>query len=935
MTKIKYLTSSLIILSVLSADNGLSAEFEHITIKDGLSQSTVNCIIQDSNGFLWIGTQDGLNRYDGYNIKIFRHDPADSTTISANYVNTIFEDSQGRLWIGTEGAGIAVYDPGLERFTNFRYTPGDSTSLSDNYIYSIIESADGTIWIGSSEGLNKFIHNTNQFEHYARSNRDSIDSWIYYIFKIAESADGFLWICTYDGLSRFDPELGQFTNYNLNINNNIDSIDTEINTFMVDDSGILWLGTNSGLVKLDTKTGDRIIYQQDLPHTESTAGNGIISIFEDNANNLWFGSYNGLNRLDIGNGTITRLVNDPEHPNTINDNYIPAIYQDNAGVIWVGTGSGGLNKYDPGKRKFPHHFYFPNGSNQLNNNSIYDIFEDNSGAILIGTDGGGVNKYDPANNSFTYMMNIPDNNNSIASNSIGAIGEDLNGNLWIGFGEGVDLYNPQLDEFRHFKMVETDSSTFGLDGVFSICRDSAGTMWFGSYGGGLSKYDPIKDTFYNYTYSPSDTNSISGDYISTIYCDNSGELWIGTSGGEINRFDYESEHFIRYLPLDNQIDIYTIHNDARGKLWIGTHGYGLVQYDLESKKKKYFTTNDGLASNVVYGILADAEDNLWLSTNSGLSKFDPDKLSFHNFDYRDGLQSNEFNQGAAYKTKSGVMYFGGINGFNAFRPSEININPFVPKIVLTDFYIFNERVKPGSDSPLPHVITNLDKIDLTYQQNAFSIHYSALNFSIPEKNKYRYILVGYDKDWVNAGNSRVAKYMNLHPGAYTFQVTGSNNDGIWNDTGARINIFIKPPFWQTALFRVFGLLLVFSSLFYIISRRLTNIRRRNQRLEQIVLQRTNELKKSNDLKNLLLDIITHDLRNPIGTAQGFAEMIVHAHSDIEELLYMKDSIDQSLHIITNVTNLAKIEVGDQIELTNLDVSLMVHEVLSRFKRTLQ
>ncbi len=839
---------NLIFISLLSANNQHTLEFEQMTIKDGLSQSTVNCIYQDSKGFIWIGTQDGLNRYDGYNFKIYRHDPDDSTSLTSNYINTICEDSQGRLWIGTEGTGIEIFDPRLEQFINYQNIPSDPSSLSDNFIYSIIESTDETIWIATSESLEKYHPETNGFTRYERSKRDSTDHWTYYLLKIVEGRDGFIWTCTYDGLSWFDPVQEQFNHYVLNKSDSGNLINEEINTILLDDD-LVWLGTNGGLVKLELNSGSSTVYSHEPNNSQSLVDNEITSIAKDNSGFLWVGTYKGLDRLDPAKGQFLHFSADYNNSKSISENSIMSIYQDFTDIIWIGTSANGLNKYDPGKRKFTHHFRQHDNPNSLPNNYIGGIFEDHSGSIWLGTGGGGLSNFDPVNHNYRNFTHDPDNFNSIADNDVGAINEDNNGRLWIGFTDGLDRYDPRLNTFQHFAVDEADSSTTGLYMIYSICHDPLGTMWFGSYGGGLSKYDPKQDQFIHYYHKKQDTTSLSNDYINVLYCDPSGDLWIGTDNGGLNRFDRDSDQFIKYTVAENKFSIYSIHNDQRGKLWLGVHGGGLLEYDIESNQLVTYTTKNGLPNNVVYSILEDENRNLWLATNSGLSKFNPERNIFQNYDYRDGLQSNEFNQGAAIKSKSGILYFGGIHGFNSFHPADITDNPHIPNIFLTDFNLFNQRIKPGPGTLLDQSILEIKEINLSYRQNAFSIFYSALNFSIPEKNKYKYILVGFDKDWVEAGNSRVANYMNLKPGSYTFRVTGSNNDGIWNETGASVKIHIEPPFWQTTIFRVFGFIFVFGSLFYLINRRITSIERQKQTLEQIVTQRTKELEQANQSLN--------------------------------------------------------------------------------------
>ncbi len=842
---------SLIILSTLTAhgDNLIKVEFEHLTIKQGLSQSSVYCIYQDKTGFLWIGTMDGLNRYDGYSFKIYRNDPTDSNSIGFNSINSIYEDQAGNLLIGTNGGGLAIYDPKTDNFTNYFHDPNDSNSISDDYVQTVFESSMGAIWIGTTDKLNKFDLSTGQFTHYSRVKRDSADLWTYYLLQIAEREDGLLWISTYDGLDLFNPETGQFTHYSLFTSDSDNNLRDEINTILPEDDGIIWIGTNEGLIKHDSAAGRNIIFINDPANPSSLSNNMVTSICRVSSDGLWIGTQDGLNYFNKKTNTFLRFNAELNNPATINDNSITTVIHDNTGVIWVGTNSGGINKYDPVKRKFSHYFVEPGNEKSLNSNYIYAIFEDQAGYLWLGTDVGGLNKFDRNNNIFTHYLTNPEDPNSLMENNVGAIFEDREGILWIGMSKGFDRFKQSSNEFEHYRYDESDSATFGFYDIYSICQDSSGNIWLGSLGGGLNKFDRKRDTYNHYIFDPKDSTSLSNDYIQALYTDRNGILWIGTSGGGLNRFDSQTEQFISYeLPLDN-FPIFSITQDASGLLWLGTDGRGISKFNPETEKFTYYTDKDGLPNNVVYGILEDNDGYLWLSTNDGLSKFDPRTESFQNYDYQDGLQSNEFNQGAYFLCDLGEMFFGGINGFNSFYPGQIIDNPNIPNITITDFQIFNKPIKPGPDSPLKHTISDGTTIELSYRQNAIVFHYSALNFSIPEKNQYKYILGGFDQEWIDAGTKRVASYMNLDPGEYTFRVTGSNNDGIWNETGTSVKIQITPPFWQTTIFRIFGILFVVGGLYYVINRRITSIQRQRQSLELLVEKRTSELVKTNIVLN--------------------------------------------------------------------------------------
>lgn len=819
-------------------------KFERISIEQGLSQATVWAIMQDSKGFMWFGTADGLNKYDGYSFTVYNHDPRDSTLISNNTIIAIYEDKSGTLWIGTRGGGLNRFDRETEKFTHYGHDPSNTNSLSDNHILSIHEDKAGALWIGTEYGgFNKFDRETERFEPYKHdpANPNSLSSD--HIVRICEDKTGVLWIGTNNGLNRFDKEHKSFTHYQNSPADANSLSHNQINAIYEDKSGTLWIGTDNGLNKLvlSEKEGydiservNFVHYQHDPMNPNSLSDSMIRSIYEDKAGNLWIGTAKGgLNKLVLspdssGRGsdkekvTFVHYKHNPYDPNSLSSNNVRSIFEDKSGVLWIGTDGKGLNKYVSLKKKFVHYKNDPYDPNSLSDNYVYAICQDKDGTFWIGTIGGGLNKFDREREIFTHYINDPSDPNSLSHNSVLSICESRHEgtkSLWIGTSGGLDKlvlspdsigkgFDKEKDQFMHYKHDPANPNSpksLSDNTVTSIIEDKSGNLWIGTYGG-LDKFDREKKQFVHYKHEPANLNSLSKGRIRSIFEDKSGTLWIGTEGGGLNKFNLSNEQFMHYehdpanlnsLSNNYIFSIYENSSDSGSILWIGTNGGGLNKlvlsetegFDGEKQKFIWFTQKNGLPSNVVYGILGDKHGNLWLSTNKGLSKFNPRTETFRNYDVNDGLQSNEFNKGAYFKSGNGEMFFGGINGFNSFYPDSIKDNPYIPPVVITKFNKFNKTVK--SD------ISDTEEIDLSYRDKYLSLEFVALDYTNPQQNQYRYRMKGFDEDWIDAGTRRFATYTNLDPGEYVFNVTGSNSDGRWNELGVSVRIVIKPPFWET------------------------------------------------------------------------------------------------------------------------------------------
>ncbi|MGH7493795.1 MAG: sensor histidine kinase [bacterium] len=826
--------TSIIIIAVLFLSRDHYAQtgdlaFERISTEQGLSQSSVHAILQDHQGFLWIGTEDGLNKYDGYNFTVYRHDASDSTSISDNLVNTVFEDRAHRLWIGTKN-GLNLFDRATEKFTRFQHDPNDPHSISSNDVRSILADSAGALYLlAYGGGLYRLRaedrrHSPTKastsrpaqftcFKHAADNPRSLSSNFVTVMLR---DRAGFLWIGTLGGgLNHFDPVAATFTCYRHDPAQPRTLSSDNVVALCEDDAGDLWIGTyGGGLCRL--RQGGRtppefISYPPASRHSGGMHHNTVLAVLASRRDpgDIWVGTFGGglfrLRREDRESGKFSIYKHEPQNPASLSHDRIYTLCEDRTGNLWAGS-MVGLNKAVPQPQKFTRLQHDPANPNSLSHPSVYAIWEARNGDLWVGTDAR-LDRIEARTQHVEHFPYDPREGNALEQNFIRAVCEDRAGTLWVGtFARGLSRWEArgrQKAFSRRYVHDPANAASLAGNFVTALCLDRTGQLWVGTTNG-ISRFEARSDSFRNYRRNKNEVNSLSDSNILALYEDRQGTIWVATYKGGVNRFDPRSGNFFvfKHDPQNaNSLShngVLSIHQDGEGLLWFGTVS-GLNRFDPHTQSFTRYGEKDGLANAFIYGILGDDEGNLWLSTNQGLSKFN-DKLppgkKFRNYDVKDGLQSLEFNVGAYHRGHSGALYFGGINGLNRFFPHEIRDNPHPPPIALTAFKVFNEKV--ALDTALGEIKT----IQLSYRQNFFSFDFAALDLTQPEKNQYAYKMEGFDQDWIHSETRRYANYTNLDAGKYTFRVKGANNDEVWNEQGASVNIIITPPFWETWWFRL-------------------------------------------------------------------------------------------------------------------------------------
>ena len=776
---------------------GQDIRFTHLSTEEGLSQSRVDHILQDAQGFMWFGTYNGLNRYDGYRFKIYKPEANNANSIGGVFITVLFQDRSGALWIGVD-QGLDRFDPATETFTHFRADPNNPNSLSGQ-LEHMTQDRDGMLWLATRNGLDRLDPASRRFTHYRHDPDDPNSLSSDDVRFVYEDRQGTLWVATAAGPDAFDRRTGKV------IRHYPDPQQPPLDRILEDRSGTLWMsGTRrGGLTSLDRKTGRFTRYTFFDEGRGGPGMRGCSAIHEDKYGTLWLATRpDGLVRFDRSLRKFTRYRNDPGNPASVSNNAALSLVEDREGGIWVGTDGGGVNRFPSKPSPFTIFRKEPGNPNSLDQSFALSVFQDSQGILWFGTDQ--LNRLDRKTGKYTFFRPRPDDPGSITDGTVYAITEDHAGVLWFGtWGGGLNRFDRRTGRFKAYRHKAEDPGSLSNDRVLALFVDRAGTLWAGTEDG-LNRFDPRTAHFTVYR----DTGPPPSRIYRVITEGAHGSIWVGTYEWGLQRLDQRTGKIVTYRHdpavkgtlSNNRVNALCV--DRSGQLWVGTQD-GLDRYDPQTGKFAILNERDGLPNNAIQGILEDAAGNLWLSTGNGLSKFDPRTRTFNNYYANDGLSGDEFNNFSVYhKSARGEMFFGGVNGVTAFFPERVTDNPYVPPVVLTEFRLFGETVPIRGNSPLRKPVLFTDSLSLSHRQNIFSLEFSSLSYASPLRNRYRYKLVDLDKDWNEAdSNHRFATYTTLPPSEYLFRVQGSNNRGVWNEKGVSLRIQILAPWWSTWWFR--------------------------------------------------------------------------------------------------------------------------------------
>ncbi len=841
-------------LSVHAQERNL--RFDRLSIEDGLSQSAVNVVFQDRIGFLWVGTEDGLNRYDGTRFEVFKPDPDQPASLSNSWIWAICEDRAGDLWIGTNG-GLNRFDHRHRSFRVFRNDASDPGSLSHDRVFALLPSRDGSLWVGTDGGLNRYDPGTGSFTHYRHDPTDPQSLSHDRVRALHQDAEGGLWVGTMGGLSYLAPGAQEFRVYRQDPARTDDPehlCDDKVRALETDSEGQVWIGSvDCGVSRLDPDTG-RLVHLRPDPARPDWLGAGRVrALLEDDRGTLWVGTVGGLYARRAGGQGFTRYLHHDADPRSLGDDSVTALFQDRGGVLWAGTQQGGLSRSNIHTGSFPlFRQAEPGSANGLSNPVVSSFAEGKDSELWVGTMGGGLDHLDRKRRSFVYLRHQPAAPNSLADDRVMSLLLDSRQRLWVGtYDGGLDRLDPGANRFVHHRHDPKDPESLSDNGITTLHEDRNGALWIGTFRGGLNRLDPAAERFVRYPFESDRPDSLGHRSVTCILEDAEGGLWLGTHGGGLCLLDRRTSTFTRYRhdPHDPESlghpTVMALAEGHDGTLWVGTMG-GLNRWSARDRAEgrprfKRYTERHGLPNNWVYGILEDEKGFLWLSTNQGLARFDPGHESFTRYGLSHGLQSNEFNFGAHYRSSSGEMFFGGISGFNAFFPEQIHGNRHVPPVVLTSFLKFGRPVE------LEGPVYDLRQVELSYRDYAVAFEFAALDYTNPAENRYSHKLEGFDREWTELGTGRRATYTNLPAGRYLLRVRASNNDGVWNQDGLSVAVRVSPAPWRTWwAYGLYALILGGAVLAYtrVQARRLEREAEYSRKLEQEVRERTRELEEA-------------------------------------------------------------------------------------------
>jgi diguanylate cyclase (GGDEF)-like protein len=842
--------------------------FDHLTLDNGLSQSSVIAIEQDSAGFMWFGTENGLNRFNGYDVEHLRRERGNPDALRSDFVYALAEADDGGLWIGTNGGGLAYLHASSDRVSTWSHDENDATGIAGDIVRAMLLDSDGKLWLGlRNAGLDRFDPELGRFEHIDLGVTASV-------FALEKDSNGDLWVGTDQGLFRVASQDGAVRQFVHAADDAASISGDRIRSIYEDGQGNLWIGTRrAGLNRFDRQSSSFTRFGHDPSDAASISSDRVTTILEDGDGRLWIGTADGLNLMNRQDGTFTRFHREADNGLSLGDNSVAALFEDRSGILWVGTLTGGVSKWNPrtwglGLRDSGSILADP--AVQPN---VTSFATDGNGTLWIGTFGDGLVQRNRDTGESVVYRHDPENPKSISGDRVMSLHLASDGSVWVGtMMGGLNRLDPETGNSTVFQHDPDDVTSLSANGIMAIHEDSRGHVWVGTFGGGISVFDPATGNFTRYGADATTPGALSSDRVTSFAEESSGRLWIGTDAGGLNVFNPESAtfHALRYDPNDPQSlsadTVYALHIDARGTVWVGTRGGGLDRVVGSSANPEQVTfenisQRDGLSNDVVYGVQSSASGEVWVSTNFGISRIDPNSGAVRQLHRRDGLQSEEFNFGAHHRGADGELFFGGQNGYNAFRPEELVSNAAIPPVILSGFFLSNDPTK----AELPENFE--DGIELGYRDDHVSFEVAALDFTAPAMNQYMYKLEGIDDEWIDLGNRRRITYTDLDAGNYVLRVKAANSDGVWNDVGLALPVRVAPAPWET-WWAYLGYVAAVAQLALFLwlshKRKLRREEEYSYRLEQEVRARTDELASRNvELKQLARSLQESSLSDPL------------------------------------------------------------------------
>ena len=907
----------MVLLLAISANGQPQVLFKNFGVNDGMSSNTVWNITQDDQGYMWFGTKNGLNRFDGHTFKIYQAHTKPSSENS--FIHSICRFDSTSFWVGTED-GLYILDLVQEKFHKIN-------ALGSDIIFTIIKDDKGYVWVGTrSNGLYKYDARRNLFLNYRQgAGNNAIAN--NQVRRLQVDDDGNIWIGTFgDGIDVLNPETGVIKHFKAG-NGDKDLSGNYILSLYKDNKGNIWIGTLSEGLNCWVRAEDKIkVYKSGK---EGAISDNIVrAIYQPDNDRLYVGTEKGLNVLDLPTGTFSFFTNHSSDPYSISDDAVYSIYPDREGGVWVGTYFGGVNYFAKNGPGF--NFYYPTGAQGgLSGKAVSCFLEDKPGYFWVGTENGGLNYYDSYNGKFQTYPFKP-NQEKLSYNNIHALYKDKEGNIWVGtFSGGLNIINPQTGKIKRYIHDSSDPHSISSNSIYSINEDSKGNLWVGTVKG-LNIYDKKQDAFIRVT-----GMDLQNSCIYEVQEDEIGNIWVATYENGVVCKRAKDQEWIRYSTSNSNLSsnrIISLHHDGKGSLWLGTDGGGLSKLNIASGKITNFFGRSGIPS-VIFGILQDQQGALWLSTNDGVLKFSEEPYAVLSFANVSNFNNRLYNYNAYYKASDGRMLMGSINGFSTFYPSKLALLPAKNTVALTNFKLFNKEVPIGDkSSPLAASPSYSKSLELRYDQSVISFEYAALNFKDPDRIKYAYLMEGFDDNWNLVGTQRNATYTNLPPGRYSFQVKATDVYGKWNESVTSIKVIVAPPFYRTNIAYVLYFLSVVLGIWV-----LKNYFKRKEqaknaiRLERMNVQRDHEFYQQ---KMEFFTTMAHEIRTPLSLIMAPLEKLLSSEKkpeSLQQLNVMEHNTQRLQTLVNQLLDFRRIESDIYtIKKERLELVSYIHALYSRF-----